>query len=129
MSIRRLVGSVLCVALAGSLVHVPAMAHTGLKKGRYECWLTQIAMYSNYDLKIQDGGNYVFMLNDGSWRKAGDFERDGNRIHFTSGYLERKNFKGMHDSYTDSFGIHTHMVYLYKNTYDADDLKYDCNNN
>ena len=121
----------LIVALATStiLVAAPAVAHKGLKTGRYECWLSQIAMYSNYDLKIQDGGSYVFMLNDGSWKRSGNFQKDGAKITFTSGYLKNKNFKGVHDSFTDSYGLHTHMIYLYKGGYDADDLKYDCNNN
>ena len=111
------------------LVAAPAVAHKGLKTGRYECWLTQIAMYSNYDLKIQDGGKYVFMLNDGSWKRSGNFNKDGDKITFTSGYLKKKNFKGVHESYTDSYGLHTHVIYLYRGGYDVDDLKYDCNNN
>jgi hypothetical protein len=126
---HRLVRALVCFAIVAALIQAPAMAHPGLKIGRYECWLSQIAMYSNFDLKIQSGGRYVFMLNDGSWRRAGNFTRDGNKLRFTSGYLKNQNFKGKHDSYNDSFGIHTHMVYLYKGTYDLDDLKYDCNNN
>lgn len=120
---------VVLVASIG-LVVAPALAHKGLKTGRYECWLSQIGYYSNYDIKILDGGKYVFMLNDGSWKRTGNFERDGAKITFKSGYLKEKNFKGLHDSYTDSFGLHTHVIYLYKGTgYDEDDLKYDCNNN
>lgn len=121
----------LIVALTAStiLVAAPAHAHKGLKTGRYECWLSQIGYYSNYDLKIQDGGKYVFMLSDGTWKKSGNFKKDGAKVTFTSGYLKKKNFKGVHDSYTDSFGLHTHVIYLYKGGYDADDLKYDCNNN
>lgn len=118
------------VALTASVILIapPAVAHKGLKLGRYECWLSQIGYYSNYDLKIQDGGTYVFMLNDGSWKKSGNFEKDGAKINFTSGYLKKKNFKGMHDSYDSSYG-HTHVIYLYKGTgYDDDDLKYDCSN-
>lgn len=129
MGKRWLVRSLLCVAVLAALLPGPALSHTGLKTGVYECWLSQIAMYSNFDLKIQSGGRYVFQLHDETWKRSGTFTRDGNKIRFTGGYLKNQNFKGKHDSFNDSFGIHTHMVYLYKRTYDLDDLKYDCNNN
>lgn len=119
---------VAAVAVAAVLIPSPGLAHKGLKTGRYECWLTQITMYSNYDIKIVDGNSYVFMLNDGSWKKSGSFNKEGNKLYFTSGYLKEKNFKGKYDSYNDSFGNHVHLVYLYKGGWDSDDLKYDCNN-
>ncbi len=126
---NRALSLIVALTTSMTLVAAPAIAHKGLKTGRYECWLTQIAMYSNYNLKIQDGNTYVFMLNDGSWKKSGNFKKDGAKVIFTSGYLKKKNFNGLHDSYTDSYGLHTHVIYLYKGGYDSDDLKYDCNNN
>ncbi|MDQ4142492.1 MAG: hypothetical protein M3198_01925 [Actinomycetota bacterium] len=122
----------LFIALLTVAVVAPSQgaAHEALKIGRYECWLWEIHQYSNFDLKLQDGGRYTFMLNDGSWKRSGRFAREGDRIRFTSGYLKKKGFKGLHDSYTSEvYGTHTHLVYLYKNTYDDDNLKYDCNNN
>lgn len=126
---RWLVRCLLCIAVLAALLQVPAGAHTGLKTGRYECWLSAITTYSNFDLKIQSGGKYVWMRHDGTAKKPGKFEKNGQRIRFTSGYLKNQNFKGLHDSFIDSFDIHTHMIYLYKNKYDSDNLKYDCNNN
>lgn len=108
------------LALAGLILAGPSSAHQSLRSGRYECWLTAITQYSNYDLKIMSGGRYAFMLDNDTTGKAGEFRHDGDKIKFTSGYLKKKGYTGSH--LADGG---THIIYLYKNG----DMKYDCNNN
>ena len=125
----RLVVPVVSLALvAGLLLSVPASAHKSLRKGKYECWLSQITQYSYFDLKIKTGGKYVWVRSDGKDPKNGNFVHDGKKIRFKSGYLKKQGFKGKHLVYKDSFGDLVHTIYLYKGGYDADDLKYDCSN-
>lgn len=126
MRSRALSLLVLSAALVVVILPAPALAHQGLKTGVYECWLTQITTYSNYDLKIESGGKYVFMTHDREWKRAGNFDRDGHKLRFTSGFLKKKNFKGWQDNYIDSFDQHVHYIYLYKGSYTKDNLKYDC---
>lgn len=128
MGKRWLVKLLLCVAILATLVPAPALAHQAFKTGLYECWTTGNGTYANLDLRLKSGGRYVWQLHDESWKRNGTFERDGQRIRFTSGFLKNKDFKGLHDSYTSSYG-HTHMVYIFKRNYDVDNQKYDCNNN
>ena len=106
---------------AALLVPAPVSAHQSLRTGAYECWLSQIGQYSNYELKIRPGGKYALMLDDDVVGKAGQFTHSGEKVTFTSGYLKKKGYKGSHAVLEDG----THMVYLFKNG----DLVYDCNNN
>lgn len=117
---KRLALLLASLALAGLVLAVPTSAHPSLRSGRYECWLTAITQYSNYDLKIMSGGRYAFMLETDTTGKAGEFRHDGDKIRFTSGYLKKKGYTGEH--LADGG---THIIYLYKNG----DMKYDCNNN
>lgn len=118
----RLGAVVICVvALLG--LSVPSFAHQSLRNGAYECWLSQIGQYSNYELKVRSGGRYALMLDDDVVGKAGEFSHSGEKIVFKSGYLKKKGYKGTHAVLDDAYK--THMIYLYKNG----DLVYDCNNN
>lgn len=117
---------IVSLATVAALLPLPSSAHQSLRQGNYECWLSQIAQYSNYDLQIKAGGGYVFKLHDGSWKKSGKYVHDGEHVRFT-GYLKKKGFKGKHAALDDAYD--THMIYLYKGGYDLDNLKYDCNNN
>lgn len=122
----------LCAMLLATVLVVPAGAHQGFKLAKYECWLTQIGYNSNFVLKMQSGGRYTWMWSDGTDKHFGKFERTGQNLRFTSGILKRRNFKGKHDAYVDSFDIHTHMIYLYKGrwvAWNSENVKYDCNNN
>lgn len=115
----RLVAVVICVVgLLG--LSGPSFAHQSLRTGAYECWLSQIGQYSNYELKIRSGGRYAMTLDNDTVGKAGRFTHDNAKLRFTSGYLKKKGYKGMHLVDED-----THIIYLYKNG----DLVYDCNNN
>ena len=128
---RWLVRSLLSAAVLSTLLVAPARAHEGFKLARYECWLTQSGLYSNFDLKLRSGGRYIWMWSDGTDKHFGRFERNGTNLRFTSGILKRRNFKGKHDAFVDSFG-HTHAVYLYTGrwvSWDSSNVKYDCNNN
>ncbi|MGH2753252.1 MAG: hypothetical protein ACRDLB_02360 [Actinomycetota bacterium] len=120
---RRLLTLIAGLALVGSLLALPSSAHQSLRKGRYECWLSAIGQYSNYDLKIKSGGRYAFVLDDDTVGKAGKVKHDGEKIRFTSGYLKKKGYQAEHAVLDDAYD--THMIYIYKNG----DLKYDCNNN
>ncbi|MBK5227470.1 MAG: hypothetical protein JJE05_03080 [Actinobacteria bacterium] len=120
---KRTVSIFASLAVAGLLLPMPSSAHSSLRKGRYECWLSEITQYSNYDLKIKAGNKYAFTLDDETVGKAGKFVHDGKKLRFTSGYLKEEGYKGKHAALDDTYN--THMVYLYKNG----DLKYDCNNN
>ncbi len=124
---RRAALLALSLALVGALTVGPSTAHESLRTGRYECWLSQIGQYSNYDLKIRSGGRYALMLDDDVVGRKGRFVHDGRKLRFTSGYLKRQGYKGKHAVLDDAYD--THMIYLYKGTYDSDDLVYDCNNN
>ena len=128
MEQRWLARFLLCVAIVATL-SVPALAHQGLKTGLYECWTTGNGTYANLDLKLRSRGRYVWQLHDESWKRNGTFERNGDRLRFTGGFLKNRNFKGLLHAYNDSFGYHTHVVYLYKNNYTKENQKYDCNNN
>jgi len=120
---RRAALVVLALALFVALTAVPSVAHQSLRTGAYECWLSQIGQYSNYELKIRSGGRYALMLDDDTVGKPGRFVHDGQKIRFTSGYLHKKRYKGTHAVLKDQYK--THMIYLYKNG----ELVYDCNNN
>lgn len=99
---------------------VPATAHQRLRTGAYECWLSQIGQYSNYELKIRSGRRYAMTLDNDTVGKAGQYVHDGAKLRFTSGYLKKKGYKGTH-----LVDDGTHVIYLYKNG----ELLYDCNNN
>lgn len=121
----------LAIAVAASIlvaIPAPGIAHSQLKKGPYECYFYQSHTYANKILKIEDGGKYTWMDDDGTDKKHGTYTRDGQKLRFTSGYLHKQNYRGKHDSYTNSFG-HTHLIYLYKNAWSFDNVVYDCNNN
>lgn len=111
----------------GLLQVAPSSAHLSLKRGVYECWLYG-GQYSNRDLKILAGGDYVWMWSDGTDKRRGTYVHDGEKIRFTSGFLKRRNFLGKHDRYTDSFGTVTHVINLYQGGYRIDDQKYNCGN-
>ena len=121
--IRRAALLVLSLALVMALVAPPAAAHQSLRTGPYECWLSQIGQYSNYELKIRSGGRYALMLDDDVVGRAGNFVHDGQKIRFTSGYLKKKGYRGKH--FIDFDYDDTHVIYLYRNG----ELVYDCNNN
>lgn len=119
----RAVSLIVSLAVVVLLVPSTSSAHTSLRKGPYECWLTQITTYSGYILKVKSGNRYAFTLDNDVVGKAGSFVHDGKKLRFTSGYLKKKGYTGRHAVLDDSYN--THMVYLYKNG----DMKYDCNNN
>ena len=117
---RRLLVSIAASLLVGLLFPAPSSAHQSLRKGGYECWLSQIGQYSNYILKIKSGGRYAFTLDDKTVGKAGDYVHDGKKVRFKNGYLKKKGYRGKH-----LVDDGTHVIYLYKNG----ELVYDCNNN
>ena len=114
---------VVSIALVGALLPAPSVAHPSLRTGRYECWLSAIGQYSNFELKVRSGNRYVFVLGDDPAGRGGEFVHDGAKIRFKSGYLKKKGYVGRHAVLDDVYN--THMIYLYKNG----DLVYDCNNN
>lgn len=120
---RRSLSFIVALAVSAILLPAPSLAHQSLRTGRYECWLTAITQYSNYDLKIRSGNRYAFTLDDEAVGKPGAFVHDGRRIRFTSGYLKRKGYTGRH--LVDDDAYNTHLIYLFKNG----EMKYDCNNN
>jgi hypothetical protein len=111
------------LAAACLLVPTSSFAHPSLRTGRYECWLSAIGQYSNYDLKIRSGGRYVFLLGDEVVGAPGRFVHEGERLRFTSGRLKRMRFRALHLADDDPYN--THIIYLYRNG----ELVYDCNNN
>ena len=119
----RVVLLVVSVALVTALLPAPSIAHPSLRTGRYECWLSAIAQYSNFDLKVRSGNRYVFLLGEEQVGRPGEFVHDGNRLRFKSGYLKKKGYVAKHAVLDDAYN--THMISLYKNG----DLVYDCNNN
>ncbi|MDQ3939748.1 MAG: hypothetical protein M3238_00160 [Actinomycetota bacterium] len=120
---KRAVSLIASLAIAALLLPLPSFAHSSLRRGRYECWLSAIAQYSNFDLKIRSGNRYAFTLDDEAVGSPGKFAHEGRKIRFTSGYLKRKGYVGQHFAYDDAYN--THVINLYKNG----ELVYDCNNN
>ena len=119
----RVVLFLVSIALTAALLPAPSLAHSSLRTGRYECWLTQITQYSNFDLKIRSGNRYVFLLGDEQVGRPGEFVHDGQKLRFKSGYLKKKGYVGRHAAFDDAYN--THVIYLYKNG----NMVYDCNNN
>ena len=126
MGMRKVLGVLLCVAVIGTLMLAPAQAHKKFKPGLYECWTTANSTYSNFDLRLKRGGNYVWQRHDGTAKKPGKYVRNGHKLNFTSGYLKNQDYKGLQNWYINFLDQHVHYVYLYKHNYQDKNQKMDC---